>query len=255
MKHDMPKRFIESNKVDKGKFPRSTKKLRKMNDEGESVQVMSMTRVHRLANKFGLPHHEYDMAVMRRFLLQRRGRPWNEVYSEICAEADARSYSGHQLRQWLEYLVERNCTLKDEKIHDERGREVLRWGSRTFYVHPETQILEYIEQKRTHYSFECQTIFEVNGKLYHKHNDGLWYRVVMEQVPWIKHPVAYWHYNYDKVIDAFGTCGSGFYWRNARDSFLKKYGRSPKGKEWYCVKKESANHREIAKVKKQYGLT
>lgn len=256
MKHDTPKRFLESHLPAKSKFPRGTKALTKTDDGGEVPQVIGMRKTHRLSKKSDHRYHDVHTAVLRRFLMDKKGQPWDQVYSEICAEADARSYTGHQLRQYLDYLVEQNCSIREDgQVVDERGHEVARFGGHAFYVHPETRTLEHIEKRRYHRPKPVQTVFEMDGTFYHQH-DGTWYRVTMELVPYVKHVNGYWHYDFYSLryrSDAFGiSVGFPYFSQNA---WVQRYGKSPEGKPWYCVKKESANHREIAKLKKKHNLS
>ncbi|NLB56757.1 MAG: hypothetical protein GX811_13530 [Lentisphaerae bacterium] len=164
MRHDMPKRFMEPSGGNKGRFPRNTKKLRVADDEGGSFTPHGMRKVHRYANKW----HDggyvgTDFAVLRRFLMSRKGKPWNDVYSEICAEANSRSFPGHHLREWLEYAVEQNCFVDEEgQVRDQHGRQI--GGCRgELYVHPQTGLLEVSKQPRRRHTKPEQKVFELKG--------------------------------------------------------------------------------------------
>lgn len=260
MRQDMPKRFLKGSRRTKGRFPRGTKKLTRT-DDGESVQVMGMKRVHRFANKFGQPELELDFAVMRRFLMRRRGQPWDKVYSEICTQADGRSFEGSQFREWL--LIEQNCYFdEDGKLVNDKGMELRHWTGHVFYVHPETKTLEYIDKRFPAHRWDDmpQKVFEMDGVLYHQHK-GLWYRVKMEVVPITNkwgHPCP--DYDHAIWVDAFGSYGliSPHVWDYRRASPMhilwNKYGLSPSRRGWYCVEKQSANKKEIARLKKKHNL-
>jgi hypothetical protein len=191
-----------------------------------------------------------DSAVLHRFLQSRTGRPWDQVYSEICKEADDRSFEGHHLREYLDYDVEQHCTIdKDGEVLDQRGLHVARfWGE--FYVHPETKTLEYTEKKRYQRQETPRTVFDMDGKCYHEHK-GIWYRVEMEEVP--GRPAKRLEYWPSWITDAFLSNDFGFsiYFYAVANMLRDKYGLSPNGKCWYCTKKQSANSREIAKLKKK----
>lgn len=79
------------------------------------------------------------------YLRKNVGRPWNDVYSEICANLDRRSTTGAHVFTHLWQFVERNCWLhfKTGKVYENR-----KFGYRykysevdDFYVHPITGIL------------------------------------------------------------------------------------------------------------------
>lgn len=263
MKHDLPKSFVISSGVDRGRYPRGTKELTRHDEDGETPSVMGMRKIHRFANKFGRVGHSFDFAVMRRFLMKHRGKPWDQVYSEICKEADDRNYVGHQFRERISTWIEHHVHFdEDGDLADEQGHKIQRWGGRFFYIHPETKTLEYMESKRGKWHEDCpHSVFELNDILYHKHWDGLWYRVKMEVVP----TTTRWGYptpDYSEAIyqDAFGTAhlmqpkSWNYRLYSAMHILLKKYGRNPQGSQWFCVEKQSANKREIAKLKVKYGL-
>lgn len=85
---------------------------------------------------------------LRRFLQKNIGRPWNDIYSEICQSIDRRTSRGHDLFCYLEWEVYVRCIIgEDGKVYSYH-----RWGGRTpvsgFYVHPETRLLEWAKPVR-----------------------------------------------------------------------------------------------------------
>lgn len=247
MRPDLPKRFTEKSKSPKKKFPRGNKNIAQ-----KHVAPPKGMRRFRAAAGTTWDEEFYigtDFGVMDRFLVANKGRPWNDVYSEICKQADLRSFNGHHFRSWLQYHVEQNCVLGDDgRVYDHRGTPIcLYW--KTFYVHPETGILEYVPKSkyRPHENDPPPRVFELGGKLYHKH-DGLWYRVEMQEKESGRNG---WTCDTFGIDDAFQAACSLTHnpWSAARN-LRNKYGLSPKGKLWYCTKKQSANSREIQKIKK-----
>lgn len=254
MRPDMPKRFLKHGKHTKGRFPRNCKKLSLKDEDGQEVHnPHGMSAVHHYTVKYeDRGYFGTDFAVLRRFLHSRKGRPWDQVYSEICKEADDRSFEGHHFREYLEITVEQNCTIDENgTIRDQRGMRVANfWGE--FYVHPETGILEFIEKKRWRRPDPVHSIFEMDGKLYHEHK-GIWYRVEMQEIPKLGPDIHYWP---SDLNDAFLSEELGFavYFYRVTCELRDKYGLSPKKKCWYCIKKQSANSHEISKLKKKYDL-
>jgi hypothetical protein len=85
----------------------------------------------RLAYDSGFVDHLKPLVC---FLQKRVGQPWNKVWSEICAAADARSLRGWHLRDHVCQLVELNWYTR----HDDGDEEAVwhgytKWG-RAFYV-------------------------------------------------------------------------------------------------------------------------
>lgn len=75
---------------------------------------------------------------LRRYLQKQVGRPWDAVYSEICAVADRRSLSGYHLLQHVGFEVELNCWVCDGEVYDHPS---LPHKPRGLYVHPDTGLL------------------------------------------------------------------------------------------------------------------
>lgn len=247
MRKDMAKRFLKHGKHSKGRFPRNCKNLSMIDEDGQNVySPHGMRSVHHYTVKYeDRGYLGTDSAILHRFLQSRKGRPWNQVYSEICKEADDRSFKGYHLREYLDYEVEQNCIIdKDGEVLDQRGLHISRF--RGFYVHPETGNLEYIEKKRWRIPEIPHTVFEMNGRFYHEH-EGIWYRVDMEEVP---SPAKHHDYWPSWITDTFIGFEFAIYFYAVANILRDKYGLSPNGKCWYCTKKQSANSREIAKLKK-----
>ena len=213
MRPDMPKRFLKHGKHTKGRFPRHCKNLSMKDENGQFVHnPKGMKKIHRYTIKYeDCGYLGTDFALLCRFLQSRTGRPWDQVYSEICAEADDRSFEGHHFREWLDMQVEQNCTIdEDGEVQDERGNHMARFHGE-FYVHPVTGLLEYIENKRWRRSAPVQRVFSMDGKLYHEHK-GIWYRVEMKELV-NKDGRTYWS---SDIYDVFLSEGLEFavYWHN-----------------------------------------
>ena len=250
MRDDMAERFMEPGQHGKGRFPRNTKKFKAQDEDGATYSPHGMRKAHRFANKWDGGYVGTDFALLSRFLKSRVGQPWDKVYSEICAEADARSFAGHHLREWLEYAVEQNC-LVDESgtVRNARGMEIGSCRRGEFYVHPVTKKLEVIIKPRMRRRKLPRTVFEMDGQLYHEH-EGVWYRVQMAEVP----RKSKWYYDTWAILSDVFIAHELNYGRYEYDMIRKlegKYGHSPDHRPWYCVWKQSANTKEITRLKKQ----
>lgn len=92
---------------------------------------------------------------LTRFLRSNVGRPWDQVYSELCAHLDRRKTTGRHVFEHLEDFIETNCFTGDDgeiyAITPYRGIRAigdLKWRRDAFYVHPRTGLL-LREQQRT----------------------------------------------------------------------------------------------------------
>jgi len=265
------KKMLKSRSGKKGHYPRNSKKFLQAgcDEDGMPIDVKMGTRkVHQVANKFDDGRYAWvDHAMIRRLLRKHVGKSWDEVWQAICSEYDPRTYEGYEVRSWMEFAVEQNCFIQDGEVVNEHGHKIGRWFD-CFYVHPETGILHYIQPHRKwHREDEAQKVFEMDGVLYHEH-EGLWYRVQMKELRKIErtryvrnYRTGQINYRYkyqdweNPLREAFGMSDN---WTSNTWSLTRelktKYGLSTNDKYWYCVAKESANGKEIAKLRKKYKM-
>lgn len=247
MREDMPKKFLEPSSGKCGKFPRRSKKIIPDEEGDTSVPLNGMKKIHSVVDPDNGRCTGTDLSLMRRFLKSRRGRPWDEVYSEICQQADYRSHSGHHLREWISYLVDQNCRIVDGEICDEHGIKTGSWWNQ-FYVHPETKTLEFIERHRYRRQKNEQSVFEMDDVFYHKHDDNIWYRVKFAPFP-----------KQDRSDYVTGRINDAFieqrpypqYHHKFAQILYDKYGPGEEGTR-YCCWKQQANGHEIEKLKKKH---
>lgn len=83
-----------------------------------------------------------------KFLQSNVGRPWDKVYSELCAHLDRRKTTGRHVFQHLEDFVEVHCFIGDDgeiyactEYQGVRAIGIQRWRRRRFFVHPFTGLL------------------------------------------------------------------------------------------------------------------
>lgn len=78
--------------------------------------------------------------ILERFLAHRVGHAWDKVYAEACKIADARSFSGAEIREYVKRLVATECWLDGPTVmsHDWSGCPHVVRG---LYVHPKSGLL------------------------------------------------------------------------------------------------------------------
>lgn len=246
MREDMPKRFLEPSSGKRGKFPRRSKKIIPDEEGNTSVPLDGMKKIHCVVDPDNEKYTGTDFSLMRRFLRSRIGKSWNDVYSEICEQADYRSHSGHHLRQWISHLVDLNCKIVDGQVCDERGVKTGCWWDQ-FYVHPETKTLEFIEHRRYRRQQNEQSVFEMDDVLYHKHDDNIWYRVKFKKFP--EQDQRNW--SIGRIDDAFIQNPYRLTHNSLSQLLYDKYGPGKDGTR-YCYWKQQANTHEIEKLKKKH---
>jgi hypothetical protein len=92
-----------------------------------------------------------NLNPLMRFMRSAVGRPWSEVYAEICERVNLNSGVQLHILQHLLDWVEQNVEIRKvktrrrkvrEEVYDSKGLKVTSLsGYPTFYVHPETGIL------------------------------------------------------------------------------------------------------------------
>jgi hypothetical protein len=264
MREDIESRFHDhrGSKARDDKYPRKREKLLRADRNGEFMSLpRGMKKTHEICDraKWGATT---DPGILRRFLMSCRGRLWDEVYSEICETVDCRTYSGKKIFETLEWMVDCHCVIDENgDIWNKCGGTLFsRW--RYFYVHPETGKLEHSPRPKKSYKEKFKSnVFQIDDQWFHKHN-GIWYRVTMQPVTIIKRQRYDLHFYDRNFCDAFGAHlfeegqlrGKTYYFYDTIWTNLERqYGRNPNGELWYCVSKESANSKEIDKLKKLHG--
>ncbi|MBZ5520789.1 MAG: hypothetical protein LAP21_00890 [Acidobacteriia bacterium] len=170
---------------------------------------------------------------LRRFLRSRLGRPWDKVYSELCAGLDRRKVTGLHIFQHLESMVARSCHFgTDGALYS------ILYGERQvrgFYVHPRTGLLceaqDESRQKRKLRQLEAEEITRLHpgGNIGYQKHEGIWYRVALQRI---------WVNSWDPTTRPL-----------VRDLFLKTDVRLGWGENWVAVEKKQCNRRELAEVR------
>lgn len=114
---------------------------------------------------------------LSRYLQANAGRPWNDVYSEICHTFVGKAAWRH--RQQLDWMIDLHVQLIDGKPYDMNGRELYSWRTHgSYYVHPDTGILSeapYREPYRGRY--RGAEIVELTPTHFLEKMEGIWYDV------------------------------------------------------------------------------
>jgi len=120
------------------------------------------------------------LGPLRGYLRKNLGRPWDDVYSELCTGLDRRSVSGLHVFSHLWQYVDKNCWIgaKTGKVYTDSNR-----GPQTvdeFYVHPWTGLLCEVPRRRRRWwmaDTKPEPVTEIKldeGKSY-KQIEGIWY--------------------------------------------------------------------------------
>lgn len=142
-----------------------------------------------------------NLAPLRRYLASQVGRPWDKVFSEICAGIDRRNTVQRHIHQHLEDFVAIRVYDVDGELQIDgrwRGRVALasNWAPE-FYVHPRHGLLcvnegriqarrDYQRERRARFrdardgAGEHRRTLDPNTQLHRI--DGVWYRVELSVI-------------------------------------------------------------------------
>lgn len=141
MRADMFKVIVERPRV--GSRHASSPKLKR--DRNPDLKQIGLERHALVATPYAKYLNE-NLAPLVRFLRSRRGRRWDDVYSEICAGIDTRSAVKAHVRLHLDDLVLSRISIGRHGEWMADGRIVegpSRWyRRRTFFVDPRDGILK-----------------------------------------------------------------------------------------------------------------
>lgn len=277
MRDDMFKVIVERPRcINSNAYSRDGRAFR----NGENVPTM-------LGMKRGYTNRKWlneNLAPLKRYLHRQINRPWNKVYSEICAAIDSRTTVQQHILLHLENFVELHARWVpgDEDNKTRKGGHVIvrEWGWRgnyapldqsscELYVHPWTGILLHNRHRKSRKSHReevranwAETDTEVRRVLSQDvqlHRiDGIWYRLELAMLAPPQHVVSD-QGGTQKVRTIYPSC-----WDAARKVAVSRehaHARTPNGLpgnntmygdgNLYARSKRQLNSREML----QYGLT
>lgn len=184
MREDMAKVIVER--------PRRGGSVRR---PGRAVDLEDMPSKESLRRPYRLRGtHKYlneNLAPLRRYLESRVGRPWDEVYSEICAHLRVDSTVQQHVRDHLKDLVEIVPEERWYSVYGAEGRRKVRssrWQS--MYVDPADGILRKDPDRegraranRRREAERPKDRVRIDGSRELRLVDGIWYEVAYALLP------------------------------------------------------------------------
>ena len=182
------------------------------------------------------------LGPLSRFLHSNLGRPWDKVYSEMCASLDKRKVTGRHIFQHLQDMVELNCYEGDDgKVrykqyrHSWPGDNAYNQEVGGFYVHPRTGLLRfasgresYRERRRKEMLAKPMTRLMLGNNMAYQIHEGIWYKVKLM-----------------RIVVGYKDPATAVY-----DIFLKRKVYLNWGETWIATEKKQCNRRELAEVQR-----
>jgi len=194
----------------------------------------------------GTKYLNENLAPLKRFLLRNVGRPWDHVYSEICAHIAPQSAVQKHVLDHVRDYVETHVVLIDGKPHQplaqgsRRDRYIALGSYRAneFYVCPRTRILRLAPPRCRRRAEPASPDARPIGDLTEvRRIEGVWYLIQFEKQPesWEQAKRCY-----DVVLKAHLSEPGMLDWSG---SMKQLYGRTDR----YAVAKRQLSSREIRK--------
>ncbi|HEY4371180.1 MAG TPA: hypothetical protein VGN52_04625 [Burkholderiales bacterium] len=140
-----------------------------------------------------------NLNPLQRYIASQVNRPWNKVYSELCANIDRRNAVQEHIFQHMDQFVERHTRLIDGRVHVRGSRWSQEWrpleeSPVEMYVHPSTGLLlrnryrkghvAQVRSNRVKQALELTARRRILGDRQQLHCiDGLWYLVGLDTLP------------------------------------------------------------------------
>lgn len=195
--------------------------------------------------------------VLRKYLLSQVGRPWADVWSDICRTMNPDDYT----RGYIKMQVAENVFFGKDGLPYEEGHSAWRQGKlyEDVYVHPSTGVLcktpKYPAKKKTAKQITYLTIKPDEVWVMDK-TTKLWYCCNIKEIPKYKAPVylnkkdrqVVWFYTtkHETVYDVFlkynitnGNNHGAYGWKKSN---------------FFCWRKRQLNKRELVALKKKLAL-
>ncbi|MFC4311765.1 hypothetical protein ACFPN2_21960 [Steroidobacter flavus] len=142
MRKDMYKVIVERPRHWKGGDSRAAR--RRDDHDGPTHLGMRVGYGYRSLNE--------NLAPLRRYLLAQVGRPWDKVFSEICAGIDRRNTVQQHIHQHIEDFIATRVAIRDEELIDlsspfRHAAEI----SQPLYVDPRTGLIRINKKYRRGY--------------------------------------------------------------------------------------------------------
>jgi len=122
------------------------------------------------------------LAPVARYLRSQVGRPWDDVYSDICRVFRKNHVVDHRLNDWLSWQVDQTIRLVNGEFVNESGHCV---SANSLYVHPQSGVLT-LEPPRARRRYENKPRFE-SVVIDQEHRlvklDNLWFVVELATIP------------------------------------------------------------------------
>ncbi len=126
------------------------------------------------------------LGPLRRFLHSQIGRPWDKVFSEICAHIRVDSAVQSHVRDHVgDFVATQVFEIDGVLYHGEgwhTGKPLRRQGWHKLYVCPQTGLLREIKEERVSSPQMPLDRVRIDDSREHRLIDGIWYEIVLHPI-------------------------------------------------------------------------
>lgn len=181
MRWDMYEVIIERPRVG-GKYLRVNGRERERERDPEYAPLLGP-----ISRGRGSKHLNENLAPLRRFLVSRVGRPWNEVHSEICADLRLTSAVQKHVLDHLRDMVYTHVVRAFDqlRVHGRNGVEPLGYRRRNTiaYVCPDTGRLALLPPRPRPRPPQDPDLVQLDASAQLRRLGGVWYHITLAPVP------------------------------------------------------------------------
>lgn len=201
----------------------------RVNDDRQPGEDAPQRESMKMRWSHGTKYGNFTLKPLVNYLRANVGRPWDEVFSDVCRSNNNGNYNQYKIRDWMLNLVELNVEIVDGQPHCDRGYQLLEG---TLWVDPRSGLLcmmPYVKKKRHEYKPDGR-YQQVKIDALHKYVlvNGCWFYVTFTKLPPFPYDATFPPYE-DVVLKPY--CGI-----NAQNV-----------NTWFYMQEWRANIRAIAK--------
>lgn len=147
---------------------------------------------------YGRPILNENLAPLRRYLRAQVGRPWNKVFSEICAGIDGRNTVQQHIRQHIDDFIATKVEVRGEVLIDLTHRHRYRWDDsmlhQQLYVDPRSGLIRINKRYRAWRDERVENARRAQAEIDARRRtldddtqlhclDGIWFHVTVSVLP------------------------------------------------------------------------
>lgn len=181
MRKDISKILVERPRIGGGfKYPKGWgRKSRGRGEDRDDLPSKESIRRKWIASSTEKFLNE-NLRPLERFLEKQVGRPWDKVFSEICANLRVDNAVQKHVRDHLPDFVTVTCRRVGRKIYGRCSSLTRELSNGELYVDPRTGILRRYEVQRTARKVE-PTVVPIDARSQLHKLEGIWYAIALER--------------------------------------------------------------------------